>query len=176
MSKKKNPFILFSVVALQILFSQNAFAYLDPGTGSYIFQVLVATFIGTVQNAKFKDLIPKELTPKREASLKSKEFIKTVSVAGNDRLRIRIVTEKGQVVNVMVQYEANIAGAWRDSSLRLCSWIPSSRHDTIERQDGETAAFDSKFEGKLIGIELFKASLLFRNVFGLMGKKINQAA
>ena len=31
-------------------------------------------------------------------------------------------------------------------------------------------------KGKLIGIELFKASLLFRNVLGLMGKEINQAA
>jgi hypothetical protein len=31
--------------------------------------------------------------------LKSKEFIKTVSIDGNDRLRIRIATEKGQVVN-----------------------------------------------------------------------------
>ena len=33
---------------------------------------------------------------------------------GNDRLRIRITTEKGRVVNIMVQYEANIAGAWRE--------------------------------------------------------------
>jgi uncharacterized protein YuzE len=31
-------------------------------------------------------------------------------------------------------------------------------------------------KGKLIGIELFNASLLFRNVLGLMGKKINQVA
>ena len=50
----------------------------------------------------------------KEKSLKSKEFIKTVSVDGKDRLRIRIATEKGQVVNIMVQYEANIAGAWRE--------------------------------------------------------------
>jgi hypothetical protein len=28
------------------MFTQAAFAYLDPGTGSYIFQVLVATAIG----------------------------------------------------------------------------------------------------------------------------------
>jgi hypothetical protein len=46
--------------------------------------------------------------------IKSKEFIKTISIDGNDRLRIRIGTEKGQVVNIMVQYEANIAGAWRE--------------------------------------------------------------
>jgi hypothetical protein len=37
---------LILVVTLQFTFSQNAYAYLDPGTGSYIFQVLVATFIG----------------------------------------------------------------------------------------------------------------------------------
>ena len=48
--------------------------------------------------------------------MKSKEFIKTVSSDGNDRLRIRISTERGQVVNIMVQYEANIAGAWRERS------------------------------------------------------------
>ena len=50
----------------------------------------------------------------KEKSLKHKEFIKTFSVDGNDRLRIRIATEKGKVVNIMVQYEANIAGAWRE--------------------------------------------------------------
>jgi len=47
-------------------------------------------------------------------SLKNKEFTKAISIDGNDRLRIRIGTEKGLVVNIMVQYEANIAGAWRE--------------------------------------------------------------
>jgi hypothetical protein len=28
--------------------SQNAYAYLDPGTGSYVFQVLIACFIGAL--------------------------------------------------------------------------------------------------------------------------------
>lgn len=46
--------------------------------------------------------------------MKSKEFLKTVSIDGNDRLRIRISTERGQVVNIMVQYEANVVGAWRE--------------------------------------------------------------
>jgi hypothetical protein len=46
-SLKKKPYlILFLIVPLQFVFSQSAFAYLDPGTGSYIFQVLVAIFIG----------------------------------------------------------------------------------------------------------------------------------
>jgi len=44
---KRKPFsILFLVVTLHFTLLENAFAYLDPGTGSYIFQVLVATFIG----------------------------------------------------------------------------------------------------------------------------------
>ena len=46
--------------------------------------------------------------------MKKKEFIKTISVDENDRLRIRISTEKGHVVDIMVQYEAMIAGAWRE--------------------------------------------------------------
>jgi hypothetical protein len=28
------------------LFASQAFAYLDPGTGSYVFQILIAAFIG----------------------------------------------------------------------------------------------------------------------------------
>jgi len=39
-------YILSLVFALQVLLSQNAFGYLDHGTGSYIFQVLIATSIG----------------------------------------------------------------------------------------------------------------------------------
>ena len=46
MLKRKLFPIIFLVVMLQFTFSQSAFAYLDPGTGSYIFQVLVATLIG----------------------------------------------------------------------------------------------------------------------------------
>jgi len=37
---------IISVFAVQLILSQNAFAYLDPGTGSYVFQVLVAALIG----------------------------------------------------------------------------------------------------------------------------------
>jgi hypothetical protein len=47
-------FILISVY-LQIccfLFAGQAHAYLDPGTGSYIFQVLVATIIGALFTVK----------------------------------------------------------------------------------------------------------------------------
>ena len=30
------------------LFSQRAYAYLDPGTGSYIFQILIASSMGAI--------------------------------------------------------------------------------------------------------------------------------
>jgi hypothetical protein len=46
MLRRKLFYDLLLIVALQLTLSQNAFAYLDPGTGSYIFQVLIATFIG----------------------------------------------------------------------------------------------------------------------------------
>ena len=35
--------LLFS---LSIALSKNAYAYLDPGTGSYIIQLLIAAFVG----------------------------------------------------------------------------------------------------------------------------------
>jgi uncharacterized protein YuzE len=47
-------------------------------------------------------------------------------------------------------------------------------NEVVELSPGVNIELDDK--GKLIGIELFNASLLFRNVLGLMGKKINQAA
>ena len=31
-----------------LLFYQNAYAYLDPGTGSYMFQVITATLLGAI--------------------------------------------------------------------------------------------------------------------------------
>lgn len=46
MLKRKLYYSLILIVVLQLTLSQNAFAYLDPGTGSYVFQVLIATFIG----------------------------------------------------------------------------------------------------------------------------------
>jgi hypothetical protein len=39
-------YVLPLIFALQVLLAQNADAYLDPGTGSYVFQVLIATVIG----------------------------------------------------------------------------------------------------------------------------------
>jgi uncharacterized protein YuzE len=46
--------------------------------------------------------------------------------------------------------------------------------EVVELSPGVNIELDAK--GKFIGIELFKASLLLRNVLGMMEKKINQAA
>jgi energy-coupling factor transporter transmembrane protein EcfT len=35
-----------------LLFSQAAYAYLDPGTGSYILQLIIAAFVGVSFAAK----------------------------------------------------------------------------------------------------------------------------
>jgi hypothetical protein len=43
-----------------------------------------------------------------------REFLKLISPDGQDRLRIKIRTEKGKVVNIVVQYEAMIKGAWHE--------------------------------------------------------------
>ena len=45
MTTRKSVFVLILTFVTQHLLSQNAFAYLDPGTGSYIFQVLIATIV-----------------------------------------------------------------------------------------------------------------------------------
>lgn len=60
------------IVAVQAILSQNAFAYLDPGTGSYIFQVMAALVIGVLYTIKmywqkiknfFSNLFSKKQTP-----------------------------------------------------------------------------------------------------------------
>jgi len=43
MSRKKLYFIL-----LHLIFIQNAFAYLDPGTWSYVLQILMMVFVGGI--------------------------------------------------------------------------------------------------------------------------------
>ncbi len=39
-------------VLLLISFSSVSFAYLDPGTGSYLFQIFIALFVGAAFTAK----------------------------------------------------------------------------------------------------------------------------
>lgn len=43
---------LLLIVALQGALASNAFAYLDPGTGSFYFQVVIATIIGGLFSVK----------------------------------------------------------------------------------------------------------------------------
>lgn len=52
MLKRKLFPIIFLVVMLQFTFSQSAFAYLDRGTGSYVFQVMIAALIGALFTIK----------------------------------------------------------------------------------------------------------------------------
>lgn len=46
--------------------------------------------------------------------MSDKEFLKLISPDGEDRLRVKIKTERGKVVNIVVQYEAMIRGAWHE--------------------------------------------------------------
>ncbi len=39
-----------------------------------------------------------------------KQFIKIISPSGDDRLRMKINTEKGRITNMVVQYEAKFDG------------------------------------------------------------------
>jgi len=50
-----------------------------------------------------------------------KEFTKTISHSGNDRLRLRIKTEKGKVVDIVVQYEAKFDSEWTSIVRYDCS-------------------------------------------------------
>jgi hypothetical protein len=43
---------LLLVLCLQILLTSEAHAYLDPGTGSFIFQMIVAGVVGTAVTLK----------------------------------------------------------------------------------------------------------------------------
>jgi hypothetical protein len=52
MLRKKLYFSLILIITLQFTFSRNAFAYLDPGMGSFVFQSVVAIFIGGLFSIK----------------------------------------------------------------------------------------------------------------------------
>jgi len=45
MLKSKNIFIIIFFLS-NFIFAQDSYAYLDPGTGSYIFQVFIAGILG----------------------------------------------------------------------------------------------------------------------------------
>ena len=50
-----------------------------------------------------------------------KEFTKVISPSGDDRLRLRIVTDKGKVVDIVVQYEAKFDETWHPIVRYDCS-------------------------------------------------------
>lgn len=50
-----------------------------------------------------------------------KEFTKDISTSGEDRLRMRIETENGRVVDIVVQYEAKFKDEWHPIVRYDCS-------------------------------------------------------
>jgi len=50
-----------------------------------------------------------------------KEFTKNISPSGEDRLRLRIETEKGKVKDIAVQYEAKFGDEWHPIVRYDCS-------------------------------------------------------
>ncbi len=68
------PIFLF-VALFHLIFPQKAYAYLDPGTGSYIFQLLIAFLLGGIFAVKlfwnsiktfFKNLFLRKKSEKSE--------------------------------------------------------------------------------------------------------------
>ena len=51
----------------------------------------------------------------------SKEFTKILVPDGTDRLRIKIITEKGRVTDVVIQYESKIKDKWHPIVRYDCS-------------------------------------------------------
>lgn len=49
---KKNVRNIFLVAAVYLLLPRPAFCYLDPGTGSYIFQIVIAAALGALFSVK----------------------------------------------------------------------------------------------------------------------------
>ncbi|MFA5877774.1 MAG: hypothetical protein WC845_00110 [Candidatus Staskawiczbacteria bacterium] len=71
--KSKNRFII--LLFLYLMFPRKACAYLDPGTGSYFIQIIIATLIGTSFSVKvfWKDIktFLKKSFSKKEGSEKN---------------------------------------------------------------------------------------------------------
>lgn len=44
--------------------------------------------------------------------MKQKQYFKVLNIEGTDRLRIRLDIEKGEMVNIVVQYESLIENKW----------------------------------------------------------------
>lgn len=51
-SIKINMAVLFVFFSFYLLSTKNAFSYIDPGTGSYVFQILIASVLGILTLTK----------------------------------------------------------------------------------------------------------------------------
>lgn len=80
-----------------------------------------------------------------------KEFTKSISPDNNDRLRIRIDTEKGTVIRIMVQYESFIEQKWREIVRYDCS------HGFLHRD----IIFPKKVEKQPLKIDNLKDALQY---------------
>ena len=49
---RQNKIIFITFGLFLLMFPQVSYAYLDPGTGSYIFQIILATFVGAAYMIK----------------------------------------------------------------------------------------------------------------------------
>jgi len=61
--------ILFFVIITVVLFEETAFAYLDPGTGSMMLQILIGVAVGALATVKIywgriKKILPFEMSKK----------------------------------------------------------------------------------------------------------------
>jgi hypothetical protein len=52
MSRHRRTFLLLALGLVRLAFPPRAAAYLDPGTGSYLFQVLIAVGLGALYIVK----------------------------------------------------------------------------------------------------------------------------
>jgi len=46
--KIEAPVLLFLALIFLLALERSAFAYLDPGTGSYVFQIIIAGIVGSL--------------------------------------------------------------------------------------------------------------------------------
>lgn len=81
-----------------------------------------------------------------------KEFTKIISPSGDDRLRIKIETEKGRVVDMVVQYEAKFEENWHAVVRYDCS------HGFLHR---DVMFPGNKKEKHLLDIPDLKTALLY---------------
>lgn len=69
--------ILLMIFLILVIFPKEAYAYLDPGSGSYFFQILIATFLGAFLSFKLfwkkLYLYCKKIFSKNEESSTSKK-------------------------------------------------------------------------------------------------------